>query len=309
MKKRMALLLAALMLASLFACGKKNGGTNGASPPENGKTQTGTSQTGTSQTGAAPDGKIVDCAGAYDFYEKLTDALSKKMSVLIDAHNEAAGSDFSQYVVMLYMPFSALRYLDAASYTRDTSPATMEASYRLMELNDAVVTQSGNEYTITYTAKRWNSGTTYAFKEVIRFDPDAPALSVVKYADGVLTGFTEFQALGGDRYALSSELERAIVTYRDGEILAFDHAENKWELNADADGYEPFSFLFGHDSGAIFGRTDPDHDWVMEAEQHDGLYRHYSYRDGVCTVTGLSRQRNWDTGEYTFTPGYELTLP
>jgi len=311
-KRILVLLLALSMLLSLAACSGAGTGSSDISAA-GGREQSSTSESGSpppAQSGGAPsDGKIVDCAGVSDFYEKLVDRMHRKIMDLQDEHNEAAGDDFYALVNLWYMPFSSLRYLHAASFNAGTSVETIQSAYRMMDLEDAAITESGNEYTITYTASNQPySEDTYALKEVIRYDPDAPALSVVKYRDGALSSFTEFQALGNDRYALSSELERAIVTYRDGEIIAIDHAENRWDINYETGEHEDYSFLFGYDSG-IFGRTDLDHDWVMEAEAQDGLYRHYDFKDGTCTITGLNKELNWDGGPPKFTPGFELILP
>lgn len=313
MKHVFVWMLALAMVFSLAACGKENTATP-ATPPSSGQEQSGTPESSgtptTAQSGSeAVDSKINDCAGVSEFYEKLVDGMYKKIMALQDEHNEAA-DDFSKMVNLWYMPFSSLRYVDAASFTAGTSAETVQSAFRLMDLADAVVTENGNEFTISYTATNWPySEDTYAFKEVIRCDLNAPALSVVKYRDGELSSFTEFQAMGNDQYALSSELERAIVTYKDGEIIAMDHAENRWEINSDTGKHEDYSFVFGYDSGEIFGRTDLDHNWVMEAETHDALYRHYDLQNGVCTITGMKKELNWDGGPPTFTPGYEVTLP
>ena len=328
MKRVFVLVLALAMLFSLAACGKNPSNTGGTGTPQTSTpNQSGTpessgapsTQSGTTESSGAPStqsggetspGKIVDCAGVADFYEKLVDGMYKKVMALQDEHNDAAGDDFTKLVNLWYMPFSSLRYVDAASFTAGTSAAAVQSAFRLMDLEDAVITENEKEFTITYTATNWPySEDTYAFKEVIRYDPDAPALSVVKYRDGEISSFTEFQALGNDQYALSSELERAIVTYKDGEVLAMDHAENRWEINSDTGEHEDYSFVFSYDSGRIFGRTDLNHEWVMEAQTHDALYRHYDLQDGVCTITGLKKELNWNGGPPTFTPGYELILP
>jgi len=314
MKRIVVWALALAMLFSLAACGKNPSNTGGTGTPQTSTPeQSGTPESsGTPSTqsgGETSPGKITGCADVSDFYEKLVDGMYKKIMALQDAHNEAA-TDFSAMANLWYMPFSSLRYVDAASFTAGTSAATVQSAFRLMDLEDAVVTENGKEFTITYTATNWPySEDTYAFKEIIRYDPDAPALSVVKYRDGELSSFTEFQAMGNDQYALSSELERAIVTYKDGEVLAMDHAENRWAINSDTGEHEDYSFVFGYDSGEVFGRTDMNHEWVMEAQTHDALYRHYDLQDGVCTITGLKKELNWDGGPPTFTPGYELILP
>jgi len=316
MKKLLATGLALLLLLSLAACGDSAPGGESSGTPSGAAAPSGSSAAAPgSSSAAAPansstaSDKITDCAGVYDFYEALTDAVSNKMDELVDLHNEAAGDDFTKMVSLLYMPFNALRYLDAVYFASGTSPSTVQASIRLLGNEDAIVTEDGDGYIITYTARDYSTDETYAYKEIIRYDTDAPALSVVHYRDGDLSSFTEFQALGGDRYALSTEIDRAIVSYKGGEILAIDHAVNNWEYNYETGEYEDFSFFFDHESGAVFGHTGADHDWVMEAQQHDGLFRHYALDNGVCVITGLKKDRNWDTGEYIFTPGYELVLP
>lgn len=315
MKRILVMVLALVLLLSAAACGKSpapsSDGTSAPStstPDQSGSSDSSTPPASGGSDSSAPDsGKTGSCSDIADFYEKLVDRMEKKVMDLQDEHNEAVGDDYTKMINLWYMPFSSLRYIDAFMFNANTSASTVQSSLRLLGNEDAVVTGSGNEYTITYTNTDWYTETDYELTEIIRFDPDALALSVVNYRDGEISSFTEFQALGNDRYALSSELERAIVTYKDGEILTIDHAENKYDTDYETGDYEAYSFIFGYDS--IFGRTDLDSAWVTEAEASDGLYRHYEYSDGVCTITGLNKQHNWDGGDPTFTPGYEVIMP
>ncbi|MBQ6000368.1 MAG: hypothetical protein IJL15_02395 [Clostridia bacterium] len=313
MKKWIALLLSVLLLLPLVSCSKSSEGTD--SEPSDETSQQIGSESGTEQghesdgTEKAP-GEIADCAGVYDFYDRLTSAMGNKISKLVDEHNNAVESDLSQLVALFYLPFSSLRYVDAASFAEGTSLSALESAYHMMGQNDATIRETGkNEYTIAYSKTDDATGETYEHKEVIRFDTSAPALSVVNYRNGEPGSFTEFQALGDNRYAISSEFERAIVVYQDGEILGLNHAENLWKLNPDTDQYEDYSLIFDYEDGKIFGRTDLDEDWVMEAERRDGLYRHYDLQDGICTVTGLKSSYDFEAGKTTYSPGFEVVLP
>ena len=310
MKKLMKLavvFLALVMILSVAACGDSVGDNSGAAAPSgNSQDSGGSEDNGGSGNngGSGASGDFGSCADVYNFYEKLTDKMSDTMEELIDAHNEKEGVD---YIILLYMPFSSLRYLDASSFDADTTASTMEAAYKALGNEDASVTQDGNLITITYTGKNYTTGDTYAFKEEIRYDTSGPSLSVVNYHDGELSSFNVFQALGGDNYALSTEYERAIVTYRDGEIVAIDHAVNIWDYDSDVDGYTEDSVLFDFDSGNIFGGT-ADSAWV-HASEGNGLYRHYELKDGSCRITGLNETTDWESGVTTYSDGYDVTIP
>jgi|GEM_PF-2247034 len=326
MKKLLSLMLSLLIVLSLAACSAKPAKKDDSKEKKSdSKEQTSSvsekdSDTGTSSAlnvlssfseakgSEEASGGIESCADVYDFYERLAYAMGNKMEKLVDAHNDSVGGDYTKMVNIWYMPFSPLRYIDATMLTASISAGSLETSFRILGNEDAEVTEITGGYSVTYTATDWSSGETYAYKEEILFNTSPPALSVIHYHDGELSSFTEFQALGNDLYAVSSELERAIVAYIDGEIISIDHAENIWDIADDNSGYAEHSFIFDYSSGKIFGRTDLDHEWVMEAQAHDGLFHHYDFSDGVCTITGVTKNRNWDTGEYTFTPGYELVL-
>ena len=127
MKRVFVLVLALAMLFSLAACGKNPSNTGGTGTPQTSTpNQSGTpessgapsTQSGTPESSGAPStqsggetspGKIVDCAGVADFYEKLVDGMYKKVMALQDEHNDAAGDDFTKLVNLWYMPFSSLR--------------------------------------------------------------------------------------------------------------------------------------------------------------------------------------------------------
>jgi len=314
MKKLLAVLIIVVFVLTAAACGNgtpaENPGANTEDLPES---EQGGNQGETGNDLPEPGGDdhadAASCADVYDFYEKLTDSLAKKMGELQDAHNEAAGDDFMSMVNLLYMPFSSLRYVDAASYDADTSAETMESAYQIMGNEDAKVSIDGNVITITYTAADYLNETKYAFKEIITYDTDPIALSVITYRDGEIIGFTEFKDLGDGVYAASSEFERAFITYVDGNIVAFDHTENIHDLGDDNVTYTEDSLIFDYESGKILDKTSLDESWLTAADAEGKLYRRYTFADGVCTITGLKSEYDWDNGGVTYTPGYEVTLP
>ncbi|MBQ7246707.1 MAG: hypothetical protein IJS22_01255 [Lachnospiraceae bacterium] len=314
MKKFTALILVLAMTAALAGCG----GSPDTPASLSGQGQDPQTQNAgidapgqdvqTQPAGAGGSGSAESCADLYDLYEKITNAMSKKISDLQEKHNEAV-TDFTGMVNLWYLPFSSLRYVDAAMISADTGPSTVESAIKMLGNEDAQVVQDGKSYVITYTAKNYSTEQTYAYKEVITWDTGTKELSVVHYHDGEMSSFTEFTSLGGDRYAISSEFERAIVTYAGGEITEMVHAENIHDQDYETEEYSEESLIFTYDEGRILGRSDMDENWVKAAESAGGLFRLYELKDGTCHITGLSQEYNWDTGGQSYKPGFDVTLP
>ena len=227
---------------------------------------------------------------------------SYQLSSLQDKHNEAVGDDYTKMVNILYLPFSALRVVDVASLT--AAPQDLQNAYRAIGKDDAVITQNGNEWTITYSTKDYATDQPFKFKEVIRVDLNAPYLSVVTYRDDKISGFTEMKGIGNDQYLFSTEKERAVVTYVNGKVTAFTHAENVVDTDMNGD-YTANSYLFTYDEGKILDLTAVPDGWLTAADKQDKLYRLYVLQDGVIRITGL--KQNYSSN--TYEPGYDVTLP
>ena len=318
MKKRLlAIVIICTMAISLSACGGSGG--NSGSESKSGNISTAASdtasQSGASQTSSAAQADTASIRSGkdvYDFYDKLTTAMEKKLTDLQNQHNDAVGDDYTAMVNILYTPFNALRYLDLI-YFGDGGAAAAQSTLRALGNEDAVVTENGtNSFTIEYTAKSYNADsttTTYKSKADIKFDTEKLVFSIVFYRDGKLSNFTEAQFIGKDQYAFSTETDRAIVTYKDGEVTAFVHAENTYEDDYENGGFTKESFIYEYnDESKVFGKQSVDEAWVKEAEKHDALHRLYVLKDNVIKITGLKDKYTYD-GPKTYEPGYDVTLP
>ncbi len=321
MKKRLtAIVVAGAMALALTAC-SGGSGNNGSDNSKTDSTAPAASGTDSSQVTVSGDGSqtTVDTSSAqqsvksgndlYDFYSALTDKMSDTVSELVNKHNESVGSDYTAMVNILYMPFSSIRFLDLAFFN-GSSAETVKSSFKMLGNDDVEVTEnSKNDYTIEYTATPVSSGKSYKSKTNIRIDPENLGVSIVFYRDGVLESFTDMQYIGSDRYALSTETDRAIVTYKDGNITEIFHAQNTYQPDYDKGGFTEDSFIYEYnDSSSVYGKKTVDESWVKEAESHNALYRLYEYKDGVMKITGLKEVYSY-SNPITYEPGYAVTLP
>ena len=319
MKKRFyAIAIICTMALSFSACGESDNKTDTASKTGN-TTSTAVSDTAsqvaasqTASTAQADPTSLRSGKDVYDFYDKITTAMEKKLTDLQNQHNEAVGDDYTAMVNILYTPFNPLRFLDLIYFPVDGGTTYAQSALIALGNEDAVVTENGtNFYTIEYTAKSYgtDSTATYKSKTEIKFDFEKPGFSIVFYKDGKLTNFTEAQSIGNDQYAFSTETDRAIVTFKDGEVTAFVHAENTYEDDFENGGFTKESFIYDcNDESKVFGKQSVDEAWVKEAEKHNALHRLYVFKDNVIKITGLKDKYTYGEPK-SYEPGYDVTLP
>ncbi len=93
----------------------------------------------------------------------------------------------------------------------------------------------------------------------IEYDPANKAFSCKSYSDGALTNFTEIVPMGDDKYLFYDSYNRAIVTYKNGEIVDMVYSNNM-KYSAD------YTTVSGNDqaSATFYPNGTADASWVND---------------------------------------------
>ncbi len=321
MKKFIAFALALILILSLAACGGTAGPKPGGNENPSGSSRTdgpGAGQNGGNAPGGnASEGNVTggnapgkDYATCYSFYLELVTELGDTLNTIVTDHNarlekeNPAGyfSDPSYLMMFLYLPFVSIDMALTAAVTDDIDPYVFATAYRILGVEDAQLTviSSGN-YKITYTMQdRDNEGKTKSVEQLLRYESES--IRYEQRIDGELDEFYEFIALGNDRYALQGITDRAIVTYKDGQITEVLHSVNKYEMDYDTRMPKEGSVFYDPEADSAWGRKDLDENWVLALESSGGLERIYELKDGTLTISGQKSTYDWQTGVTTYEP-------
>ncbi len=302
MKKLFALLLAAMMLLSLAACGKKP-----ADAPGNDTGSSEQQQQNDGNSGDAPskDIKVNSYSTAYSFYTEMTDKLGTFVSGIIDDNNarleeENPDGYFSDpaYMILIYTPFLSMDMAFTSGVSADADPSSITMTYKFLGLEDAEYTKiSDSEYKITYTTEDWETNEPESVEEFMKYKDGS--MRYEQRINGELDEFYEFVSLGNDRYALQSRTHRALVTYKDGVFSEIIHSWTLYETDWETDEIEPWSAWYESDEDSIWGEKSLDESWVRELEGDRALAKILEYKGETLTVSGIKTETDWESGEVT----------
>lgn len=313
MKKFLAFALALIMVFTLAACGggdDKNSSGSTSNPGSNTSKpgNSGTESKDTSNPVINAPGK--DYATSYEFYADLTNKLATTITDIVEENNKRLEeekpdsyiSDPSYILIFLYIPFLSIDMAFTAAVTDDIDPAGLALAYSFFGIDDAKLTiQSPGRYKITYTLPDRDDDTkTNSIEELLRYENGS--IRYEQRINGELDEFYEFISLGGDRYALQGKRDRAIIKYKNGEIIEVIHSETMYEKDSKTGELKEWSVLYDPDSDSIWGKSNLDEDWVRELESSGGLKRIYELKDGKLTISGQNSNYDWQTGETTIEP-------
>lgn len=293
-RKLMCLLLCALLLLFLSACG------------------------GRKTAEEAPAASPVSSSGisfreAYPSYAAVRDALVSEISGRIDAHNnvlraEQPGSYFfnSDLLLLAFAPFGS----SFPDLGRDLSDDMMDAVLAGLQARwpDAALSLTApGRYEATYTYVDRTSGTDInrSGKCVWECDGSTGALRVCSYLDGLLQEYTEFVPQSGNRYLLSTMKDRAVVEYRGGSVSAlwFEHRIYEAPLGSfpgDVRSFFPESGCFPDGTCSIDQIVgDVDAEYVFTLENGTAMYKG-KIAQPLLDVSGNQIGISWlDTGTVT----------
>ena len=314
--KVLALMLAAAMLLSMSACSvinqiipKPSGDDNTPAP-----SVTDAPTEPPANVTEAPDDpgtggldEVTNYEQAYTFYSNLINKISNVVSNAVKHNNErieeAKPDDYYNdpaYLSVLYMPFLSIDMALTSSLSDTVSSATIEMLYSFFGYKDIVFEiKAPGEYVIT--GQDEDDGV--ELKDLASYSNGGIRYSHL--VDGKVTEFYEFIPLGNDRYALQSLTDRAIVTYKDGEITKMIHSETRHETDWDTEQPTTWSVYYDPDTESIWGKTQLDDSWVLEKQ--DGIHSVYEISEGNLTVSGFKKKSYGE--DATFEPMDPIVMP
>lgn len=153
---------------------------------------------------------------------EISEKINEMREGAIDANNREHGESDPQYIagampILLYSMSPAIICATGFSENEMANNGITEAA-GYVGITDAKAVRNGI-YDYTLTGNRFSDG--QAFEVHCLCDPDTGGLRILENVGGSVTEFLEFIPLGDGKYAMQTSLERAYVTYRDGELQDF----------------------------------------------------------------------------------------
>ncbi|MBR2666835.1 MAG: hypothetical protein IKD96_01580 [Oscillospiraceae bacterium] len=250
MKKLLVLLLAALMLISLSACGTA-AQTVLYKPPD--------------------PADVESYADVYELYDAIVGDIWEVVLEGTQIHNEGLtyGED-EDFFTLLYIPF----YTTAPSIGEYFADNTMQQARSHVRWfygeNDLYILGDG-QYKSEYTVTTGEGDDAVEHPALTVWDYDEPncSMNAVVTVDDDVTEFTQFVSQGNDTYLIYTMEDLALVTWVEGTVTALYHTHR------DAD--HPFT-LDDHDffpDGTITKEEilgDPDNEYTITLEKHKLTY-------------------------------------
>lgn len=155
---------------------------------------------------------------------EISEKINKMREVAIDTNNREHAESDPQYIagampILLYSVSPAIICASGFSEDEMANNGISEAA-GYVGITDAKAVRNGM-YDYTLTGNRFSDGK--AFEVHSLCDPDTGGLRILEIVEGSVTEFLEFIPLGDDQYAMQTSLERAYVTYCDGELKNFTY--------------------------------------------------------------------------------------
>ena len=274
-RKFTALVLAAVLLLTLAACGGAGSSAQEEATPA-------PEQTGTQ----APAGSYT-YADAYSLYYAVCTALTDEVNARVGAHNARLESDYpdsyymnSNYLMLAYAPF-ATSYPALGSALADGNAEAVQTVLRAT-FPDAALTAPADgrwEAEYTYVDKTSGEAVERQGRCVWEVGSALGSFRVCAYLDGELAEFTEFVPQGNDLYLLYTMTDKALVRYTGGEVTAIWHAHRISEPAQGAFGgdmrlcsLDDKDFFPDSSAGVSWITADPDAQYVLTLENGAMVY-------------------------------------
>ena len=271
-RKRLCLVLCAVLLLGLAACGAagKTAETAPAAPaPATAEPAVQTAAPETVQA-PAPEPEGISYADAYSRYLAVFGALTDEVERRFETHNAVLESRYpdsyymnSNYLMQVYLPFrTAYPALGSALTAADLEGAL--ASIRSFYPDAELTVAAPGVYEADYTYVDKTSG-----EEVERqgrctweCDGDTGAFRVRAWLDGELTEFTEFIPQGENEYLIYTMTDKVLVTCADSGVTELYHAHRISE--APLGGFPGDMRLCSLEEDDFFPDRTADKSWITD---------------------------------------------
>ena len=233
-RKRICLLLCAVLLLGLAACGAA-GGTAEPAPaaPAPATAEPSAPAPAPAATEApAPEPEGISYADAYSRYLAVFGALTDEVERRIETHNAVLENQYpdsyymnSNYLMQVYIPFRTA-YPALGSALTAADPEGALASIRVFYPDAELTVVGPGVYEADYTYVDKTSGEEVARQGRCTWECDGEtgAFRVRAYLDGELTEFTEFIPQGENEYLIYTMTDKVLVTCVDSGVTALYHA-------------------------------------------------------------------------------------
>jgi len=214
-----------------------------------------------------------DYKGAY----ALKDMISRSMNTLLEQsiaeNNKAHPSGDPKNIDGVFpLQFNSIPLSLTSTFCEDeTQLQAVVSVVGMLGMTDGKVTRNAaHDYTLTAKKTRNNA----AYEVHGKYDPATGSLRMVEKTDGEVTEFVEFVPLGGVQYAMQSNTERAIVNYKDNELISYRYTK----LDDKQDDYDS-------ESDSIYpSGKGVDLQWVAPLGE-DGYGEYYNLDNGIIKLS------------------------
>lgn len=226
-RKRICLLLCAVLLLGLAACGSTGEPATAAAPA----TAAGSAQQPAAQD-PVPAEEGVSYADAYIRYLTVFSALTDEVDRRVETHNALLENAYpdsyymnSSYLMQLCTPFRPA-YPALGSGLLPGGAEEALAFLRTFYSDAELTEEAPGCYTADYTYTDKTSGEEVARQGRCTWECDSAtgAIRVRAWVDGELAEFTEFIPQGGDEYLIYTMTDKVLVTCSDSSVTALAHA-------------------------------------------------------------------------------------
>ncbi len=302
-RKLLSLILVIVTVFAITACNKKQDNTDDANSNTN--TSNPTISVGDNDSTSGKDTALpTSYSSAYDYYTAILNKMQNTVEGIVDKNNELLESSNPDgyisdpsYMILSYAPFTSLDMSLSCTFNDQTTQSVVSMTYSIFGFENVVFTVvAPGEYKITSESTE-DDGSVEKFEELLNFNNGS--MRYEQIIDGVTDEFYEFISLGDDKFALQSNHSRAIITYKNGEIIDLIHSNTIYERDWETNELSTESVVYDSKADSAWGKTGLDEAWVTE-KGTDSLMRLYKLDDNTLNITGKKKETNYETSEVTY---------
>ncbi len=243
---------------------------------------------------------------AFDFYSGILTAIAYTAGEYIGIHNERLGgsADDPAYLDIVYMPFDSIN-MAMFSYVNDsTTEEELQENLEFYGFQDVhFEAVASGDYRLTFSDEQ-EDGTIQHYTNLMRYSNGSMRYEML--CDGMTVEFEEFISMGDGWFALQDMKERAVVLYRNGELISMYNTVLRSEFDFDSNALTSWSKSYDAGSDSIWGKLGLDRAWVDERSAAGEIYMTFDFADSILTISGFRMVGYGE--EATFEPMETITI-